>query len=179
MQHLHPCASLVPLLWFHNLSWIKLLCLSTVHNVPQQAPHRSHRYPSVGILLWCALYLFFSFSFSFFAWRELYRQSLFLTPHTKHIPQGGLNIKARVWGYNPFEMQLSVITSQTGLEPSLALRSDLPRCLAQPLTLPGLQQRLHTGMLVLPLVCVPANYLLNGSIQCFVPLPRLLYSLQS
>lgn len=130
---------------------------------------RRHCNLSVVILLWCALFLFF-----FFACRKLFRGSLILTPHTKHIPQGGLNIKASVRGYNPFEMQLSVRTHRQGWNRAWLWGVTLPRCLAQSLTLPGLQQRLHTGMLVLPLVCVPTNYPFKDSIQYLVPLASLL-----
>lgn len=93
--------------------------------------------------------------------------------HNKHIPQGGGHIKASVWGYNPFEMHLSVITHRQGWSPAWLWGATLPRCLAHTLTPPGLQQGLHTGILVSPLLCVPTNYLLKDSVKDLISLASL------
>lgn len=96
--------------------------------------------------------------------------------HNKHIPQGGVNIKASVWGYNPFEMHLSVITHRQGWSPAWLWGATLPRCLAHTLTPPGLQQGLHAGILVSPLLCVPTNYLLKDSVKGLISMASLLQS---
>lgn len=78
--------------------------------------------------------------FSFSSQGIVQRISFCDITHNKHIPQGCVNIKASVWGYNPFEMHLSVITHRRGWSPAWLWGSTLPRCLAHTLTPPGLQQ---------------------------------------
>lgn len=148
MQHLSPYASLLPLLCFCNLSWIIPLCfqLFTMSHSRYKVKELKSVYFIVDVP---------SFFFFFTPCRRLY---VCESTHTKHIPQGGVNIKESVWGCNPFEMQLSVITHRQGWNRAWLWGVTLPRCLAPTLTLPGLQQSLHTGILVLPLLCVPTNY---------------------
>lgn len=111
------------------------------------------------------LYFLFCYCFLFCLQGIVWRISYCDITHTKHIPQGGVNIKASVWGYNPFEMHLSVITHRQDWSRAWLWGTTLPRCLAQTLTLPGLQQGLHAGILVSPLLCVPTNYLLKDSVK--------------
>lgn len=99
--------------------------------------------------------------------------------HNKHIPQGCVNIKASVWGYNPFEMHLSVVTHRQGWSPAWLWGATLPRCLAHTLTTLGLQQGLHARILVSPLLCVPTNYLLKDRVKGLISSPSLSQSYHS
>lgn len=123
-------------------------------------PSSPYPLPFCFCIIFCFVFVFL-FRLQEIVWRISYCD----ITHTKHIPQGGVNIKASVWGYNPFEMHLSVITHRQGWSRAWLWGTTLPRCLAQTLTLPGLQQGLHAGILVSPLSCVPTNYLLKDSVK--------------
>lgn len=100
--------------------------------------------------------------------RELYGGSVIVTSHTTNTYLKGVFISKPVFGgYNPFEMHLSVITHRQGWSPAWLWGATLPRCLAHTLTPPGLQQGLHAGILVSPLLYVPTNYLLKDKCERF------------
>lgn len=116
---------------------------------------------------------FFFLFFVFLACRKLCRGSVILTPHTLNTYLGGCYYQSQCLGYNPFEMQLSVITHRHSWSWALLWGVTLHRCLAQPLKLPGLQRGLHTGILVLPLVRVPTNYPFKDCTESCAPLLSL------
>ncbi len=127
------------------------------------------------LCVWCALFLFLSsFFFYFLLPVNCVEDQLFWhRAHQTHTSRG-CYYQSRCLGYNPFEIQLSVKTHRRGWNRAWLWGVTLPRCLAQPLTLPGLQQRLHTGILVLPLVCVPTNYPFKDGMESLAPSPSLL-----
>lgn len=134
---------------------------------------RRHCTLSIVIFMWSDLFFPFLSLSSFVICLQECRGSVILTLHTLNTYLGGILLSKPTLGYNPFEMQLSVITHRQSWKWAWLWGVTLPRCLAQPLMLPGLQQRLHTGILVLPLVCVLTNYPLKDGMESLAPLDSL------